>query len=291
MKSALQVSLTALMVAFACVSAIAQPVVARMSTQVGPGYILGPDDQIVIRVLDAEEISEKPVLIDTDGYIKLPLIERVRAAGLTVAELETEIASRLKLYLQQPQVAVSIVEFRSQPVSVLGAVTNSGIVQLRGRKTLFEVISAAGGLRGEAGNSIKITRRKEFGRIPLPSAADDLTGQFSVAEVTVKSVMEARNPQENIEIKPNDVISVPRAELVYVIGAVKRAGGFVLNEREQISVLQVLSMAEGLDRLAAGKNAKVLRSSEGVSNRVEIPVDLNKILAGKASDVDRKSVV
>ena len=101
-----------------------------------------------------------------------------------------------------------------------------------------------------------------------------------MAEVSVKSVMEARNPQENIQVQPNDVISVPRAELVYVIGAVKRAGGFILSEREQISVLQALSMAEGLDRVAAASNARILRAAGGV-NRTEIPVDVNQILTGK----------
>ena len=249
------------------------------------GYVLGPDDQIMIRALDAEEISEKPVLIGTDGYIRLPMVGRLHAAGLTVEQLEMEIASGLKPFFQEPQVSVNVVEFRSQPVSVLGAVANSGVVQLRGHKTLVEVISAAGGLKNEAGNSIKITRRKEFGPIPLPTATADPSGQFSVAEVSVKSVMEARNPQENIEVKPNDVISIPRADLIYVIGSLKRAGGFALSEREHISVLQALSMAEGLERVASGKNAKILRSSDGTSTRTEIPVDVNKILAGKANDV------
>lgn len=257
--------------------------------QSAAGYVLGPDDQIVIRALDAEEISEKPFLIGTDGKINLPMAGRLHAGGLTVTQLETEIASRLKPYIQEPEVSVSVLEFRSQPVSVLGAVNNSGVLQLRGHKTLFEIISAAGGLKTEAGNTIKITRRKEFGPIPLPSAVNDPSGNFSVAEVSLKSVMEARNPQENIDVKPNDVISIPRADLIYVIGAVKRAGGFVLSEREHMSVLQALSMAEGLDRVASGKNARILRPSEGTSTRTEIPVDLNKILTGKRSDVSMQA--
>lgn len=285
MKSISQKTLTAfLVVLLTAVCATAQQP-ANTRNQSEAGYILGPDDQILIRVLDAEEISEKPFLIGTDGYIRLPMVGRLRAAGLTVEQLEMAITSGLKPFFQEPQVSVSVVEFRSQPVSVLGAVANSGVVQLRGHKTLFEVISAAGGLKNEAGNSIKITRRKEFGPIPLPTAIADPSGQFSVAEVSVKSVMEARNPQENIEVKPNDVISIPRADLIYVVGAVKRAGGFVLSEREHISVLQALSMAEGLDRVASPKNAKILRSSDGASTRKEIPVDVNKILAGKTGDV------
>ena len=285
MRSILRISQgTFIMMALAVVCAAAQQT-ADPGNQSQAGYILGPDDQILIRALYAEEISEKPVMIGTNGYISLPMAGRLRASGLTVEQLETEIVSRLKPYMQDPQISVSVVEFRSQPVSVLGAVANSGVVQLRGHKTLFEVISEAGGLKNEAGNTIKITRRKEFGPIPLASAVADRSGQFSVAEVSVKSVMEARNPQENIEVKPKDVVSIPRAELIYVIGSVKRAGGFVLNEREHISVLQALSMAEGLDRVASGGNARILRSSDGASTRAEIPVDVNKILAGKTSDV------
>jgi polysaccharide biosynthesis/export protein len=172
---------------------------------------------------------------------------------------------------------------------VLGAVATSGVVQLRGHKTLFEVISAAGGLRAEAGNSIKITRRKEFGPIPIPGAATDPSGQYSVAEVSVKSVMEAKSPQENIEIKPYDVISIPRASLIYVVGGVKRAGGFVLNEREHMTVLQALSMAEGLEKTASASHARIIRSSEDGSGRTELPVDVKKILTGKSEDLAMKA--
>jgi len=285
MRSILQISQGIfVMMALAVVCAAARQT-ADPGNQSQAAYTLGPDDQILIRALYAEEISEKPVMIGTNGYISLPMVGRLRASGLTVEQLETEIVSRLKPYVQDPQVSVSVVEFRSQPVSVLGAVANSGVVQLRGHKTLFEVISEAGGLKNEAGNTIKITRRKEFGPIPLASSVADRSGQFSVAEVSVKSVMEARNPQENIEVMPKDVVSIPRAELIYVIGSVKRAGGFVLNEREHISVLQALAMAEGLDRVASGGNARILRSSDDASTRTEIPVDVNKILAGKTSDV------
>ena len=250
-----------------------------------PSYVLGPDDQVVIHVLDSDEIGASPFRIDMRGYINVPLAGRLQAAGLTVDQLEAALAARLKQYLQTPTVTVSVSEFRSQPVSVLGAVNTPGVHQIRGRKTLFEVISEAGGLKTEAGNSIKITRRKEFGNIPLAGTADDSSGKFTVADVSVKSIMEARNPQENILVQPNDVISVPRAELVYVIGAVKRPGGFVLSEREHISVLQALSMAEGLDRVASPGNARILRASGGATSRAEIPVDVNKILTGKIGDV------
>jgi len=287
MRKILQVLLSAwLVAAFGCLARAQQPgEAARPQPPNSPVYLLGPDDEIVIRALNIREIDEKPIRIDMQGNINVPLLGRLPAAGLSLEQLEAEIAKRLKTYLHEPQVTISVAQFRSQPVSVLGAVGNPGVHQLEGRKTLFEVLSLAGGLRTEAGYTIKITRRKEWGRIPLPAAAEDPTGQFSVAEVSVKSVMEARNPEENILICPHDVISVPRGDMVYVIGAVQRPGGFVLGENESISVLQALSLAQGLQPGAGPQNARILRAAQGSPTRTEIPVDLKKILEGKASDV------
>jgi polysaccharide export outer membrane protein len=248
-------------------------------------YVLGPGDQVGVQALDLEELEDRKVRIDMRGDINLPLAGRLHVAGLTVDQVESAVAFRLRAYLREPTVTVSIEEFRSQPVSVLGAVGTPGVVQLQGRKTLFEVLSMAGGLKPEAGNLVVITRQKDWGTIPLRDAKLDPTGQFSLAEVSVKSIMAGKNPQENVLIQPNDVISVPRAELVYVIGAVKKPGGYILNERETISVLQALSLAEGLDRAASPKTAKILHSVDGSSQRTETVVDIRKILSGQSSDV------
>ncbi|MGA2186450.1 MAG: polysaccharide biosynthesis/export family protein [Bryobacteraceae bacterium] len=249
-------------------------------------YILGPEDRLTVKVLDLDEISDKDVYrVDMRGNLNLPVAGRVHVAGLTVEQAETEIESRFKAILQNPEVTLSVNEFRPEPVSVLGAVRNPGVVQVVGRKTLYEVLSLAGGLNADASNTIKVTRAKKSGPLPLPNAVDDSTGQYRVAELNVRAVMEAQNPEENIPVLPHDVISVPRADLVYVIGAVKKSGGFVLSEREQISVLQALSLAEGLDRMAAGSAAKILRPVGSSKSRVEIPVNLKKLLQGKGDDV------
>jgi polysaccharide export outer membrane protein len=253
------------------------------------GYVLGPDDVITLHVMDGEEFSDKPVRVDMAGYIRLPMIGRLRAGGLTADQLEAELKERLREYIRNPDVTVSITDFRSQPVSVIGSVKNPGVHQLQGRKTLVEVLSLAGGLATDAGYTVKITRRIEYGPIPLPGAEIDQAGRFSVAEVKLKSLLSAENPAQNVFVCPNDVISVPRAEMVYVVGQVVRAGGFVLNERETISVLQALSLAGGVDSMAAPQNAHILRASVGKASRAELPVDLKKILAGTAEDVTMKS--
>jgi polysaccharide biosynthesis/export protein len=252
-------------------------------------YVLGPDDQIAVHAPDAEEIGNAPIRIDTGGYIRLPLAGRIKAAGLTAEQLENEIAARLKVYIKQPDVAVSVHEFRSQPVSVIGSVKNPGVHQLQGRKTLVEILSLAGGLADDAGHSVKITRRLEWGRVPLREARDDESGGFSVGEVNLDSIMRARKPEENIVILPRDVISVPRADMVYVVGQVMKAGGFVLRERETLSALQALSLAGGTDRAAAPQNARILRPVAGAESRAEIAVDLKRILAGQAADVALES--
>ncbi|MBS1875374.1 MAG: polysaccharide biosynthesis/export family protein [Acidobacteria bacterium] len=274
-------------------SATAQAIVVTPSSPTGPStYTLGPGDQIIVKVLDLDELSPDrtgAIRIDARGDITLPLVGRVPAEGLTTDQFALQLATRFKKFLHEPDVTVSLLEMRSQPISVLGAVQQPGVHQLMGRKTLFEVISIAGGLRQDAGHQVKITRRLEWGRIPLRDAQDDATGRFSVASVSVRSVMDASRPDENIEIKPNDVISVPRAELVYVVGAVKKAGGYILGEHEQISALQALSLAEGLDRASAPGRARIMRAVPNSSERQEIPVDLKKVMAGRGQDLPLKA--
>lgn len=250
-----------------------------------PTHILGPQDQIIIRALHADEISGNPIPIDPLGNIRLPLIGEVHAGGKTLGELQRELTERLKVHIREPEVSVSVAEYRSQPVSVVGAVKNPGVYQLQGAKTLIEMLSAAGGIEPDASYSVKITRRREWGAIPLPAARPDSSGEFSVAELNLQNLMEATNPGENVMIDPNDVISVPRAKLVYAVGEVRKSGGFVLRERETISVIQVLSLAEGLQGTAGAEHARILRPEKDGRKRIEIPVDLKRIMAGKAEDI------
>jgi polysaccharide export outer membrane protein len=258
------------------------------STKPSPsGYVLGPDDQIVIRALDGFDIGDKPVLIGTNGDITLPLIGRVKAAGLTVEQFETALADLLKKYIHDPQISVMVTEFRSQPVSVLGAVANPGVIQLRGRKTLYEVLSLAGGPRDTAGSTVSIVRLSENGAIPLPGASPDLTGRYSTAALDMQEILDGKNPAANIEIKPHDVISVSQgnARMVYVVGDVQRAGAFNLGGQRTISVLSAVSLAGGLGRTAKPEKARIFRPAPDQQQHEEIAVNIKQILAGKAEDI------
>jgi len=118
-----------------------------------PYYILGPNDEITILAIDVEEIANKSIRITTSGDINLPLVGRIHAAGMNLEELEVEVTQRLSKYVKEPHIAINVTTFKSQPVSVFGYVGGPGVVQLEGRKTLIEVLSMVGGLKGDAGSA------------------------------------------------------------------------------------------------------------------------------------------
>jgi polysaccharide export outer membrane protein len=291
MKSKVQTSVAVfIMLALAVVYAAAQQAVVT-ATQSVSGYVLGPDDEILIRGIEAPEISDKPdkpVLIGTNGNITLPLIGRVKAGGLTVEQLEAELNTRFKQFIQEPQISVTVTEFRSQPVSVFGAVTKPGVVQLRGRQTLYEVLSMAGGPRDTAGSILTVTRPRQSGEIPLADAKLDPSGQFSSVELNVREILEGKNPAANIEIRPNDIISVSEgsSNMIYVVGDVNHAGAFTLGGQRNVSVLRALSLAGGLGRTAKPDKARIVHEVSGEPKLREVAVNIQQILSGKAKDIE-----
>src|SRR5579883_208889 len=251
-----------------------------------PGYILGANDQISVDVVEVPEFNNKSYRIDSDGTVSLPLIGRVQAAGLTLAQFEDEVRAKLQRQIRDPHLITNLVETRSQAVSVMGAVNSPGIQQLQGTRTLFDVLAAAGGLKQEAGDVITVTRQPDQGPLALPNAVRDPASGRMTAEVKVRDVLDLRDPRANIIIAPHDEISVPRAQVVYVIGNVRRAGGFTVSQGRTISALEALSLAEGLAPDAAPARAQILRRGSSTSiDRQQIPIDLKKVLQGKVKDV------
>ncbi|MCC6862413.1 MAG: SLBB domain-containing protein [Bryobacterales bacterium] len=247
------------------------------------GYILGAEDQLQVWARDADEISARPYRIDHTGSINLPLVGRIEAAGMTVQDLEFDLELRLRKFIKEPEVTVSVTEFRSSAAFVFGAVRTPGLVQLLGPKTLLEILSLAGGLNPDASNTVILTRRSEYGKIPLASAQTENSEEYSVAEIDVKSLIDGRRPEENLVIRPFDVITVPRSDVVYVTGEVRSPGSFQPKE-QPLTVLQVVSMAGGVTPAAVAQNAKIMRPIMGGPKRYDIPLDVKQIIAGRATD-------
>ena len=103
-------------------------------------------------------------------------------------------------------------------------------------------------------------------------------------EINLKELLESPDPRNNVIVYPGEIVKVARAGIVYVVGEVKKPGGFLLKTNENISVLQALALGEGLTHTAASSKARIIRTSEQSGKRTEIPVDLGQLLSGKASD-------
>ena len=252
--------------------------------RVAGGYVLGPNDVIMLRVFELEDVSDKPFRVDSDGNINVPLLGKIQAGGMSIEKLEALLTERFKPYVRKPQVIINIVQFRSEPVFLVGGFKSPGIYPLQGRRTLLDLMTAVGGLQPTASRRLKITRRLEWGRIPLANAVDDEERKVSEVEISLSRLMETVNPEEDIILKPYDTIKAPPREMVYVSGAVGRTGSVELQDRDSLSVTQVITMMGGLAPNAKPEKAMVLRPVLDTAKRAEVPVDVKKIMAGKAND-------
>jgi polysaccharide export outer membrane protein len=252
---------------------------------VRPDYELGPNDQIVVSLPELEEINQRPFRIDADGFINLPLIGRVRAAGLLVRGLEAEITTRARDFARDPHVTIQLVQFRSEVVYVIGSAFRiPGIYALQGGRTLVELLATVGGLQPNASRRIKVTRHSEYGPIPLPNAVEDPVRKVSTVEISLDSLTQDINPAEDLVLKAFDIITGEAAQPVYVNGEVTKPSAIQLGEQPSISVLQALTEAGGLTPSASRGIVRVLRPILGTSRRAEIDIDLRRVYSGQDND-------
>ncbi len=252
-------------------------------------YRIGPEDLLDITIFEAPEIN-RSLRVAAGGEISLPLLGAVRAAGLTPRELESVLAELLRrTYMKDPHVGVFVKELQSRPVSVFGAVFKPGVFQVRGTKTLVEMLSMAEGLAADAGDTVIVMRGAGFPNGEAKPAAAETNDEKPAAgaetlEINLKSLLDSGDPRFNVAVYPGDIVKVTRAGIVYVVGEVKRPGGFTLKSNENISVLQALALAEGLTRTSAKSQARIIRTDEATGKRVEVMVNLSRVLSGKAED-------
>jgi polysaccharide export outer membrane protein len=275
-----------------------QSLAGRAANSAVEDYRIGPQDLLEISVFEAPELN-RAVRVSASGEISLPLVGAVQAANLTPKALEFVLEELLRRsYMKDPHVSVFMKEMQSHPVSVFGAVKKPGVFQIDGPKSLVEILSMAEGLAEDAGDTVIVMRgaalssgekpaRNPSSPIAMPNvtaANDSRASEDQVSGTTVesslKNLLESGDSRYNVTVYPGDVVKVTRAGVVYVEGDVKKPGGFMLKTNENISVLQAVALAEGLTRTAAGSHARIIRTNEGTGARTEIPIDLNKILAG-----------
>jgi polysaccharide biosynthesis/export protein len=244
---------------------------------------IGPNDSITISALESDEIS-KTWRVNDVGDLDLPLVGRIHAAGLTVGELEEQLAAGLKQYIRNPQVSAFIAEGRSRPVTVAGAVHRPATMEVTSGTTLLAVIQMAGGLDAP-GATLIVSREAKYGILPLPEAKMDADGRHSSAEVAINVVTDPTSAASRLEMQPHDVVSVlNQKRLVYVIGEVNRPGAVELATQNTVSVMQVLAAAGGITKLSSPGKTQIMRlESSGVYKPMG-KIDLKAIMTGRQED-------
>ncbi len=256
--------------AILCLTTVA---VAEESTQ--STYRIGPKDLIEIKVFEVPDLNVE-LRVDGDGIVRLPLLGELQVEGLTAPQVADKIQEILEeKYIQRASVTVGIREYRSRPISVIGAVQRPGPLTVSGRWTLLEALAAAGGLDDDHGDTIFVLRRSDNG----------LVDQIAI---DVEDLMVHAKLDYNIPVFTGDLINVPATVeiTVFCLGEVKRPGAITFKSTERLTLLAAIARAGGLTDRAS--KTVVIRRHGRDGDDTEIEVNFKKIMSGKAKDVELK---
>jgi len=239
--------------------------------EAGRDYRIGPEDVLKIAVYGHADLTQT-VAVQADGTFVFPLLGRVPAADLAPPELERRLADLLgRDFIREPQVSVTVQQYRSKVVFVVGEVSRPGLYPLVGTRRLVEVLAKAGPLTARAGTEVVVVRpRSGEARPVLPSevGADAAAGSAEVIRVDLRAI-EGGDLDKNVALLPRDTVFVPAAPKVFVSGRVPDPGGYPFPPGT--TVRQAIGLAGGSVKSAA--RTRVLREQGGRAREVEIGLD------------------
>lgn len=252
----------------------------KASRNAAEDYKIGADDVVTVSVSEAPEFGGRFRVSDT-GMIEVPGVSQpILAEGKSAFELAHSIGQALidAKQLRDPRVSVFVEEFHGRTVTVLGSVMKPAVYPLQKRTSVLEALSLAGGTQPNAGNTVTIVRG--------PASAEATgTTVGSVQILQLSSLVDGKDLSANVEVKNGDVISVSAAQLVYVVGAVVKPGGFTMADPASgVSVVQAVALAQGFNSVAS-HHGVIVRQSTSDKARVEIPVDIGQMMEGRNTDV------
>ena len=247
-------------------------------------YRIGPGDVLEVRVARAPELSRDAVRVDQSGMIRMPMLDvDIPAACLTEPELAENIAKLYKKYKNDPHVDVFVKEFQSQLVAVMGAVRSPAQFKLQRQVRLLELLTAAGGQAPNAGQSVQIVHAGG------PSFCEKQNNE--TASDAISSALVSYNlsdtlrgmPEANPFVRGGDVIQVPEADQVFVLGNVLKPAAIPL--REPLTVSRAIAIAGGTAPSTKKDKVRIIRQVPGKTEKQEIPVDLEAIEKNRAVDI------
>jgi polysaccharide export outer membrane protein len=240
-----------------------------------PAQRIGPDDLVGLSVYDSPEFT-RTIRVGPDGTIRLPMLQqRVKADGLMPSELERAVTDALvkEQLLVDPFVTVTVVEYHSRPISVVGAVRKPITFQAIGVVTLIDALTRAEGLSDEAAGEILVSR-------------SDPGGDRTLAErILYRQLIDAADPSLNVRLTGGEEIRVPMVSKIFVIGNVKKPGAFSITDNGAMTVLKAVALCEGLTPYSS-KVAYIQRTDDKSNSKDEVLVELKKIMDRRAPDVE-----
>jgi polysaccharide biosynthesis/export protein len=237
-----------------------------------PDYIVGANDALTITVFDQPQLTGR-YIVQADGTFTFPLLGRLQVGGLTLQAVENELRQRLSNgYLKNPQVGVSVDQYRSQQIFVMGEVRSPGSLQFTGSMTLIEALARAGSTTDRAGLEAVIVRPAQEGAAPADAATlarAQTSTDANAIHVNLETLQRGALSQ-NMMLRSGDTIFVPRAETVFVSGQVSRPGEYVI--RAGMTVRQVLSLAGGVTDRGSTRRIQIIRQVD--AKEVTVGADL-----------------
>ena len=226
-------------------------------------YVIGPEDLLEISVYQVDELN-RTVRVSSSGYIKLPLVDTIKVDGLTAAEIENEISRKLDRYLQEPTVSIFVKEYRSQNITVLGAVSKPQVYTVTRQKFLIDMLSMAGGITDDAGDVCYVRRGNE------------------TIIIRIKDLLIGGDMRLNIPLVSGDIVQVPAGGVIFVDGSVNKPGAFTM--KGTTTLTQAIAMASGFKYEAIKDQIRVYRDT-GTDTRDIIDVDYEAILDKESPDI------
>jgi polysaccharide export outer membrane protein len=256
--------------------------VAAATSQPDDRYRIGPGDVLDIRIFNRPNLSRDAVRVEGNGMIRMPLIDtEIQAACKTEGELASEIARGYIKYYKNPQVDVFIKEYHSKQVAVIGAVNEQSRFELQRRIRLLELLTYAKGPSAKAGQTINIIHAPPALACPNPGVANDDSATAFVS-YRLSETMQGL-PNANPFIEPGDIITLPEADQIYVVGNVFTP--LTIPLKEPITLSRAVAMAGGVKQDTKKDKVRIVRQEPGSATRREIVVDLLAIEKKHADDV------
>lgn len=235
-------------------------------------YLIGTDDVLEIEAYNVEELK-KTVRVNSDGEIGLPLVGILHVKGLTTSEAEKLIASRLDKYVEETLVTVFVKEYKSQRISVIGAVNKSQVFAVTGQRYLLDMLMMAEGLSKDAGAICYIIR---------PLSKTNSQNRSETVVIDLDELLINGNLSLNVPVFAGDVINVPKGGIFFVDGSVRMPGVYTMKGRTSLS--QALSMAQGVNSDADLTDIRIFREN-GRGDRDTVIADYDAIRTGEQADI------